>query len=298
MKMFENLFPKYITAKNLVFFTFLFLSVVFILRNTDIMILFFASFVLACSLNPFVDKLSAKFSRGTASAIVVVGLLVFVGLFLIPTIILSANEIKTFAINFPAYIDKLDDFINAQPMLDKIGLNHVDIDMLMGYVANSSSGIISHVANLGTYLGTALVYVIIGIMIMYYFMADKDLLRDTFISMFPVQMRKRSGDIHDIITKKIGGYMAAQSGMVESAVRLCSLPCSRYYCSPCSRYYCSPCSRYYCSPCSRLCIFPCSRYYCSPCSRYYCLPCSRLCTFPCSRYYCSPCSRYYTIPQI
>ncbi|MBR6163595.1 AI-2E family transporter [bacterium] len=210
MKMFENLFPKYMTAKNVVFFTLLILAVVFILRNTDIMILFFASFVLACSLNPFVDKLSAKFSRGTAAAIVIVGMLIFLGLFLIPTIILSANEIKTFAVSFPEYIDKLDDFLDAQPMLDKIGLNHVDIDTLMGYVANSSSDIISHVANIGTYVGTALVYIIIGIMIMYYFMADKDLLRDTFISMFPVQMRKRSGDIHDIITKKIGGYMAAQ----------------------------------------------------------------------------------------
>ena len=210
MNMLENLFPKYLTTKNLVFFVLMILILVFILKNTDIMILFFASFVIACSLNPLVDRLEKKFSRNFAAVIVLVGLIVFAGLFLIPTIILSLNEIKTFAISFPEYIDKLDDFLDAQPYLNKFGLVHIDLDLLMNSFANSSSDILNNVANLGKHIGTSLVYVIISIMIIFYLIADKEPLRKTFLSMFPEQMRKRSGEIHDIITKKVGGYMAAQ----------------------------------------------------------------------------------------
>lgn len=210
MNMFENFFPKYFTTKNLVFFILALVLIVFILRNTDIMILFFASFVIACSLNPIVDKLSGKFSRNMSAAIVLIGLIVFLALFLIPTIILSANEIKTFAISFPEYIYKLADYINAQPYAAKLGLNHLDLDMIMNYFASSSSDILSNMANMGKYIGTGAIYIIISIMIIYYFMADKDLLKKTFLSFFPEQMKKRSSEIHDIITKKVGGYMAAQ----------------------------------------------------------------------------------------
>ncbi len=210
MNMFENLFPKYLTTKNLVFFILAIVFIIFILRNTDIMILFFASFVIACSLNPLVDKLSKKFNRNTASVIVLAGLIIFTALFLIPAIILSANEIKTFAISFPEYIDKLDDFIDAQPYSAKLGLNHLNLDMMMNYFASSSSDILSNMANMGKYIGTGFIYTIIGIMIIYYFLADKDLLKKTFLSMFPEPMKKRSSEIHDIITKKVGGYMAAQ----------------------------------------------------------------------------------------
>ncbi len=210
MNIFENLFPKYITTKNMVFFILALVFIVFILRNTDIMILFFASFVIACSLNPIVDKLSNKFKRNTAAIIVLVGLILFVALFLIPAIILSANEIKTFAVSFPEYIYKLTDFINAQPYAEKLGINHFNLDMIVTYFANSSSDILSNMANFGKYIGTACIYTIISLMIIYYFMADKELLKKTFLSFFPESMKKRSSEIHDIITKKVGGYMAAQ----------------------------------------------------------------------------------------
>ena len=210
MHIFDNLFPKYLTTKNLVFFVLAILTLIFIMNNTDIMILFFASFVIACSLNPMVDKLEKKFSRNMATVIVLGGMLVFAGLFLVPTIVLSANEIRSFAVSFPEYIDKIDDFLDAQPYLNKLGLIHLDLDMILSSFASSSSDILNNVASLGKHIGTSLVYVIISIMIIFYLIADKELLRKTFLSLFPEQMRKRSGEIHDIITKKVGGYMAAQ----------------------------------------------------------------------------------------
>ena len=60
--MFENLFQKYISAKNIIFFIIAILFIVFITKIKDIAILFFASYVIACSLNPLVDKLTKKFN--------------------------------------------------------------------------------------------------------------------------------------------------------------------------------------------------------------------------------------------
>ena len=84
--MFENIFPKYITAKNIIFFIIAILFLIFVAKIKDVAILFFASYVIACSLNPLVDKLSQKFNRKVSSALVLVATLVLIGLFFIPII--------------------------------------------------------------------------------------------------------------------------------------------------------------------------------------------------------------------
>ena len=55
-----DFFKQYITAKNIIFSIILILFLVFITKIKDIAILFFASYVISCSLNPLVDKLSKK----------------------------------------------------------------------------------------------------------------------------------------------------------------------------------------------------------------------------------------------
>ena len=108
--MFENFFKNYISPKNIVFVLLSILFVIFVFKNSDIAIMFFASYVLACSLNPFVNKLveKKKLSRSIASAIVLGCGLLVVFLFLIPAIILAGSEVKTFATSFPRYIGNFD----------------------------------------------------------------------------------------------------------------------------------------------------------------------------------------------
>ena len=58
--MFETFFKNYISPKNIVFMLLSILFIIFVFKNSDIAIMFFASYVLACSLNPFVNKLVEK----------------------------------------------------------------------------------------------------------------------------------------------------------------------------------------------------------------------------------------------
>ena len=61
--MFENIFQKGLNAKNIIFFIIALLFIIFVTKIKDIAILFFASYVIACSLNPLVDKLSKKLTQ-------------------------------------------------------------------------------------------------------------------------------------------------------------------------------------------------------------------------------------------
>ncbi|MDO5304418.1 MAG: hypothetical protein Q4E87_02450, partial [bacterium] len=106
--MFNRLIRKQIGIRNLVFSIIAILFVIFIAKIQDIAIMFFASYVIACSLEPIVVKLSAKMSRQKAALITLLGALAVIAVFLIPVIALSATEIKAFAVSFPEYIGKLD----------------------------------------------------------------------------------------------------------------------------------------------------------------------------------------------
>ena len=117
--MLNNFFQKYLTAKNIIFFVILILFLNFISKIQDIVIMFFASFVIACSLEPIVKKLTIKFSRAAAASITIAGMLLFAFAFFLPIIIIGGNEIKNFAITFPQYLDSLKEFLYTMPAMSK-----------------------------------------------------------------------------------------------------------------------------------------------------------------------------------
>ena len=64
--MLDKNFPSYFTPKNILFFVITILAVIFIGKIQDIIVMFFASYVIACSFEPLVQKFSTKFRRKTA----------------------------------------------------------------------------------------------------------------------------------------------------------------------------------------------------------------------------------------
>ena len=207
--MFENIFPKYITAKNIIFFIMAILFLIFIIKIQDIAIMFFASYVIACSLNPLVDKIEKKFKRSVAAAIVLgISLLVLILIF-IPIIMLVGNELKNFSTAFPDYFNALYDSIMKLPFIGKLGIYQLDWQGIISSVSSYTSNIVNQIINIGINISSAFIYLIVSIIIIYYFMADKTTIRDTYLHLFPKNMREKAGSIADIISKKIGGYIVA-----------------------------------------------------------------------------------------
>ncbi|MBQ4122150.1 AI-2E family transporter [bacterium] len=208
--MFENIFPKYITAKNIIFFILAILFIIFIFKISDVAIMFFASFVIACSLEPMVKKLMVKFSRKTACSIVLFGSLFIFLSFFISVVIISGNQIKTFALSLPQSIDNIKEFLYSIPFINQATLDKIDINGLISSVSGTTSKIVADIYNAGVNIGTALVYFIISILIIYYFMIDREKVKNTFLRLFPVPMRKKTAQVLSSIAERSGGYIIAQ----------------------------------------------------------------------------------------
>jgi predicted PurR-regulated permease PerM len=207
--MFENLFQKYISAKNIIFFIIAILFLIFITKIKDVAILFFASYVIACSLNPLVDKLSKKLSRGLSAAIVLLSTISLLGLVFIPLVVMAGHEIKSFISNIPVYIDSLKEFLATTPLINKTQLAQMNLTDIISSTSEITSKFVNQSINFSINFASAVVYFIAATIIIFYFMADKDVVKAGYLSLFPPQMKDRAGEILDTISKKIGGYVIA-----------------------------------------------------------------------------------------
>ncbi len=207
---------QYVTPKNIIFFVITALLLVFIAKIKDIAILFFASFVIACSLNPLVDKLSNKFNRGLSSALVLFGALAIVAGFIVPIIVMGSHQIKSFLNLLPEYVKNIETFLTSIPILKNTNLTTVDLGGIVSSASGFTSDIVSNSINLSKELVSMLVYFLAACIIIYYFMSDKDVVRKAYLSLFPSQMKDRAGEIMSSISQKIGGYVIAQAVTIIS----------------------------------------------------------------------------------
>lgn len=198
--------------KNIIFAIMAILLILFIAQIKGIALLAFASFVIACSLNPLVDKLSnnKKISRGLASSIVIITLFLISILFLIPIISISIQEIQQLIENIPLWIDKTIAFLNTKMFMGKHLIDYIDLSML----TNSSSQIASNVVNksVGVTASIMGIFTIIVTMsiIVFYMLYEKDLVKNAIVAIFPQKMKKRAKEVYEIIEQKVGGYIVAQ----------------------------------------------------------------------------------------
>jgi len=208
--MFNKLVNKYVTGRNIMFLVIVILFIVLAALMQDVAIMFFASFVIACSLNPLVDKYFPKLKRPAAAAIILSGIILILLLIFVPLIAMAGNEIKTFAISFPQYLENLKDFIDKTPFINKSDIAKMDIGNLISSASGFTSKFINDIVGVGKHLGSGFVYLLASLIIMYYFMADKEVIENTYIHLFPIQMRDKAKSVLDIISKKIGGYVIGQ----------------------------------------------------------------------------------------
>ena len=92
---------RYLTPKNITFGIIALIIIYFIFQISEIAILFFATFVIACSLEPLVQKLEKNFKRSVACAIVLIGAILVISAFVIPIFVIGGHEVVHFIDSFP-----------------------------------------------------------------------------------------------------------------------------------------------------------------------------------------------------
>ena len=147
--MFNVFFQKYMTAKNVIFIIIAILFLIFIFKIQDIAIMFFASYVIACSLNPMVDKLSEKLNRNLSAAIVLTGMLVVICAFFVPLLVMGIHEIKSFTEALPLHGELIKSYFENNALANKLQITNLDFSSF----ASSASELTSKLLNSSISIG-------------------------------------------------------------------------------------------------------------------------------------------------
>ena len=214
--MFDMFVKKYITVKNIIFFIIAILFLVFITKIKDIAILFFASYVVACSLNPIVDKLEKQMKRSYASAIVLGSGLIIASSFIIPVSVMAGHQIKSFIQSLPEHVNAVKDFALNLPFIQNSLQSSIDFGEIIASASGVTTNFVNTSINASMGLASALIYFFAACIIVYYFMADKEIVKKAYMSLFPSGMKVRAEEILDSISQKIGGYVIAQLVTIAS----------------------------------------------------------------------------------
>ena len=201
---------QHITAKNIIFSIVVILFLIFITKNKDIAILFFASYVISCSLNPLVNKLSTKINRGAASGIVLLGSLLILFAFIIPVIIMGGYQVKSLLDILPAHFYHVKKLLLSLPFINASNLHNIDLNSVMSSAGNITSNVVTQSINISKNLASGIIYFLAGCLIVFYLLADRDTLKKGYLKLFPEHMKERADEIIQSISQKIGGYVVAQ----------------------------------------------------------------------------------------
>ena len=186
-----NVIHKINNSQNIIFLIGAVIYIICLFTITDIALLLFATYVVACALNPLVDKLEKKCNRNIASAIVFGGFVLGILLMFLPIIIIGGNELAHLAVQYPQYVDKVKDFVMTSPVVQEFA---------------NSGGLIASLTSIsrgGIYLFVALIFT-------YFLMADRNKILNTVMRFFPKNSRERISEIYNISEEKLSRFVSGQ----------------------------------------------------------------------------------------
>ena len=213
-------FKNSITVKNIIFVLMVILLIKFFSQITTTAMLFFASYVFACSLNPLVDKLNEKMNRPLAASIVMSGIAVILFAVFLPLIIIAIRQIEFIFVGLPEKLETFKTFILNKQILGQTIVSMIDIPSMFEPVSNFTTQLVNQSITITMNIATALVYLLAMCIITYYFMVDKETIKKGFMLLFPDHIKKKASYILTTISEKIGSYIIAQLTVIGS-VGLC-----------------------------------------------------------------------------
>jgi predicted PurR-regulated permease PerM len=203
-------FKKYMTTNNITFLILTIIALAFLSQIKVIALLFFASFVIACSLNPIVDKLEKKMKRATAASLVIFATLTISFAFFVPIIFIAIKQVHGFITILPEKLDLIQDFILNHQFYGHKLPEIINFDSLVKSSSPFATGLLHQSINLTLSIVQSILFFLAICMIVFYFMADTAIIKERFIGIFPKKMQKHTSDIYENISHKVGGYVIAQ----------------------------------------------------------------------------------------
>jgi len=203
-------FKEYITVKNVAFVVLVLVGLKFLSQITAIALLFFASYVIACSLNPIVDKLEKKMKRPIAATIVLFGTLTISVAFFVPIIFVAIKQIQGLMIILPEKLELIQNFIFTHKFYGYRLPEVISIDSIVGSSSPFTTKLLSQSIDITIGFAQGIMYFLAICMIVFYLLADKEEIQKGFIKLFPEKIKDKAANISENISHKVGGYVIAQ----------------------------------------------------------------------------------------
>jgi len=203
-------FKEYFTTKNVIFLILVLIILKCLSQITVIALLFFASFVIACSLNPIVDKLEKKMKRSTATSLVLLGTLIISVAFFVPIIFVAIKQVQGLLLILPEKIDIIQNFIFTHQFYGHRIPEMVNIDSLIKSSSPFATGLVNQSINFTMSFAQGILFFLAICMIVFYFMVDKTIIKEELMKVFPNKMKEKASEIYENISQKVGGYVIAQ----------------------------------------------------------------------------------------
>ena len=187
----ENMFHKLGHSQNVIFLLGIIVYIVCLFTITDIALMFFATYVIACALNPIVDKLEKKCNRNIAAAVVFGGFVGGILLMFLPILILGGKEIVHLAAQYPQYVDQIKDYVMNSPVVQDFA---------------TSGGLLTSITSIskgGIYLFVALIFT-------YFLIVDRNKILNGIIRFFPKNSRERMKEVFIISEEKLSKFVSGQ----------------------------------------------------------------------------------------
>ena len=201
---------KYLNAKNLIFLLLVIFLIYLIPKISNIIMLFFAAYVIACALNPFVLKMQKKVSRNTASIIaVLVSSLAVFALFL-PIFLIAYKEIGVLISYLPQKVMALIQYLSSFSIFGHKLAEFISMDKFVNASPDVAQNIVNHSWSFTMGIFQIFVVIVALTMIIYYLLADKDYLKKKFIEFFPPMYKEKASSILSTISLRVGGFVRAQ----------------------------------------------------------------------------------------
>lgn len=180
-------------------------------KMSGLLMILFASYVLAAALNPFVNKLHEKIkNRAVAASIIVLSSIIAMVALILPIIIMCYKEIVLFINIMPQKAANLYNFITHSKLYGHSFAEIFPLENLASASSHIAQNVFSQSINLTMAAAQAIFVLLALTMFVYYILLDKEYLRDKFIEFFPANLKEKASYILYNITSKVGNYVRAQ----------------------------------------------------------------------------------------
>ena len=198
------------TPKNIIFLILVIIVLLFVPKIMGILLLFFASYVIAAALNPYVNRLQKKMSRGLAATTVVTGGIIAVVALFFFFFVIAYKDSRVFVTMLAEELTLLTKFLLAQKFNGQNISELVDLNSILGSSSQLAQNIFSQSVNITVGFTQVIVLAFAITMIVFYLLVDKTYIRAKFLEFFPADIKDMASCILSSITLKVGSYVRAQ----------------------------------------------------------------------------------------